>query len=168
MRRATGIIQIFTFKEGIMSAVAHDLRVRLQTFDITLDGSAVNADFDLMSLLVEGPMSHGVFQPDQYDAGKKADVAKAMHGEVLHTDKHPKAAYSGTVVPVGDGFRVEGNLTLAGSTQPLAFDVRKDGTTYRAEFDLQPSRWAIAQYKAMLGAIKLKDLFKVQLALTEA
>ncbi|MEO7033414.1 MAG: YceI family protein [Polyangiaceae bacterium] len=168
MRRAIGTIQIFTFKEGIMSAVAHDLRVRLQGFEITLDGSAVKADFDLKSLAVEGPMHHGVLQAEQYDAGKKADVAKAMHGEVLHTDKHPKAAYSGTAQPVADGYRVEGQLQLAGSTQALAFDVRKDGDTYRAEFELQPSRWGVSQYKAMLGAIKLKDMFKVELALTEA
>ena len=113
-------------------------------------------------------MQHGVLQAGQYDAGKTADVAKAMHNEVLHTDKHPKAAYAGTALPVGDGFRVDGQLQLAGSTQPLAFDVRKDGDTYRAEFELKPSRWGIPQYKAMLGAIKLKDLFKVELALTEA
>ena len=151
-----------------MSAVAHDLRVRLQTFEVTLDGTAVKADFDLKSLAVEGPMHNGVLQADQYDAGKKADVAKAMHGEVLHTDKHPKAAFSGNATPAGEGFRVEGQLQLAGSTQPLAFDVRKDGATYRAEFDIQPSRWGVSQYKAMLGAIKLKDLFKVEFALTEA
>lgn len=151
-----------------MSAVAHDLRVSLQTFEVTLDGSAVKAEFDLKSLVVDGPIQNGVLQADQYDASKKADVAKAMHGEVLHTDKHPKASYLGTAVPVGDGYRVDGNLQLAGSTQSLAFDVRNDGGTYRATFDLQPSRWSISQYKAMLGAIKLKDLFKVELALSEA
>ncbi len=168
MPKAKGTIQIFTFKEGLMSAVAHDLRVSLPGFEIVLDGTAVKADFDLKSLVVDGPMNNGVLQADQYDAGKKADVAKAMHGEVLHTEKHPKAAFTGTALPVGDGYHVEGQLQLAGSTQPLAFDVRNDGGTYRAAFDLQPSRWGIAQYKAMLGAIKLKDGFKVELALTEA
>ena len=167
MRRAIGTIQVFTFKEGMLSAVAHDLRVRLQTFEITLDGSAVNAEFDLKSLLVEGPMQHGVLQAEQYDAGKRADVAKAMHGEVLHTDKHPKATFSGSAVPSGEGFHVSGQLQLAGNSQPLSFDVRHDGGTYRSEFELQLSRWGISQYKALLGAIKLKDVVKVELALTE-
>lgn len=167
MRRAIGTIQVFTFKEGVLSAVAHDLRVRLQTFEITLDGSTVQADFDLKSLLVEGPMHNGALQADQYDAGKRADVAKAMHGEVLHTDKHPKASFSGSAEARGEGFHVTGQLQLAGSTQPLSFDVRDDGGTYRAEFELQPSRWGISQYKALLGAIKLKDVLKVELALTE-
>jgi YceI-like domain len=168
MRRANGIIQIFTFKEGIMSAVAHDLRVRLQTFEITLDGTAVKAEFDLKSLLVEGPMQNGVLQADQYDAGKRADVAKAMHGEVLHTDKNPKAGFTGTATPSGDGYHVQGQLQLAGSTQPLSFEVRNDNGTYRSEFELKPSLWGISQYKALLGAIKLKDVLKIELALTES
>src|SRR5882724_5703092 len=41
MRRANGTIQIFTFKEGVLSAVAHDLRIRLESFAVTLDGTAV-------------------------------------------------------------------------------------------------------------------------------
>ncbi len=151
-----------------MSAVAHDLRVSLQSFEVTLEGTVVKAEFDLKSLAVDGPMHHGALQAEQYDASKKADVAKAMHGEVLHTEKNPKASFSGAATPVGDGYRVDGHLQLAGSAQPLAFDVRNEGGTYRAEFELQPSRWGISQYKAMLGAIKLKDLFKVELALTEA
>lgn len=151
-----------------MSAVAHDLCVRLQSFDISLEGTSVKAEFDLKSLLIEGPMQHGVLQAEQYDAGKRADVAKAMHGEVLHSDRHPTASFSGTAVPVEDGYHVAGQLQLVGNTQPLSFDVRKDGATYRATFELQPSRWGIAQYKAMFGAIKLKDLLKIELGLSEA
>ena len=152
----------------MLSAVAHDLRVRLERFEITLEGSAINADLDLKSLTVEGLMHNGALQADQYDAGKRADVAKAMHGEVLHTDKHPKATFSGTAVSAGDGYHVAGQLQLAGSSQPLSFDVRNDSGTYRAEFELQPSRFGIAQYKALLGAIKLKDILKVELALRES
>ena len=168
MRRANGTIEIFTFKEGILSAVAHDLRLRLQTFQVTLDGSAVRGEFDLKSLLVEGPMQNGMLRAEQYDDGKRADVAKAMHGEVLHTQKHPTASFVGTATPNGDGYRVDGQLQLAGSSQALAFDVRNDHGTFRSEFELKPSRWGIAQYKAMLGAIKLKDALRVELALTEA
>lgn len=113
-------------------------------------------------------MQNGALQAEQYDAGKRADVAKAMHGEVLHTDKNPKAAFAGTAVAVGDGYHVAGQLQLAGSTQPLSFDVRNDSGTYRAEFELQPSRFGVAQYKALLGAIKLKDVLKVELALGES
>jgi polyisoprenoid-binding protein YceI len=167
MRSAKGTIHVFTFKEGVLSAVAHDLRVRLESFAVSLDGSAVQAEFDLKSLFVDGPMVDGVLQPNQYDAGKRADVEKAMHGEVLHTSKHPKASFAGTATPRGDGFDVAGELELGGKKAPLAFEVKNQGGTYVAAFEFQPSRWGISQYKALLGAIRLKDIVRVELALSE-
>jgi len=168
MRRAQGAIHIFTFKAGVLSAVAHDLRVVLPAFEITLDGTTVRAEFDLKSLLVEGPVVQGVLLADKYDAGKRADVAKAMHADVLRTDRHPKASFTGSAVASAEGYHVDGQLELVGKHQPLAFDVRNDAGTYRARFELQLSRWGISQYKALLGAIKLKDVLKVELVLTEA
>lgn len=168
MRRAIGTIRVFTFKEGVLSAVAHDLRIELSRFDIQLEGEAVSAHFDLKSLVVEGPMQHGVLQADQYDSSKRADVAKAMHGEVLHTDKYPEAHFSGRALPSATGFQVSGKLDLAGRSEPLSFDVEGQQGKFRAQFELQPSRWGIAQYKALLGAIKLKDVLKIELELSEA
>jgi hypothetical protein len=173
MRRATGSIRVFTFKEGLMSAVAHDLRVQLQNFEITLDGTEVKGEFELTSLLVEGRMQNGVLCAEQYDAGKRADVARAMHGQVLHTDRHPTARFVGSATLSGEGgsgrgYHVAGELELAGISQPLSFEVRNDRGTYRGEFELKPSRWGISQYKALFGAIKLEDRLRVELALSEA
>ncbi len=171
MRQATGSIRVFTFKEGLMSAVAHDLRLRLRNFEITLDDTQVKAVFDLKSLLVEGPIENGVLQAERYTDGKRADVEKAMHDEVLHTSKHPQALFTGSATPSnagGAGYHVAGQLELAGQREPLSFEVRSEHGSYRAEFELQPSRWGISQYKALFGAIKLKDFLRVELALTEA
>jgi hypothetical protein len=168
MRRAKGTIRVFTFKEGVLARAAHDLQIRLETFDITLEGEAVHAELQLKTLFVDGPVEGGVVRPDQYDAGKRAEVEKAMHGDVLHTDKNPTGRFTGKAVPQGEGFSVSGDLELAGRTAPLSFEVRKEGGTYRAQIDLQPSRWGIAQYKALLGAIRVKDAVKIDLALTEA
>lgn len=169
MRRAIGTLHVFTFKEGMLSAVAHDLRIRLEPFEVSMDGQSVRAEVDLNALTVEGPVEDGVLQADRYDAGKKAEVAKAMHGDVLRTREHPKAVYVGTATPKGDaGFDVSGELELGGRRAPLAFTVQREGDTYRTSFELQPSRWGIAQYKAMLGAIRLKDVVRIELAVTEA
>src|SRR6186713_892123 len=96
MRRATGSIRVFTFKEGLMSAVAHDLRLELQKFEITLDGANVKCELDLQSLRVEGPMDSGVLRVEQYDDAKRADVTRVMHREVLRTREHPKSLFVGT------------------------------------------------------------------------
>lgn len=167
MRRATGIVHVFTFKEGVLSAAAHDLRLRVNRFDITLEGEQIRAEFDLKSLVVEGPMEGGVFKAGQYDASKRAEVEKAMHGTVLHTDQHPRAIFVGSAREQGPGFDVKGELQLAGRSAPLGFMVRREGETFRSSFEFQPSQWGIAQYKALLGAIRLKDLVRIEFELTE-
>jgi polyisoprenoid-binding protein YceI len=168
MRRAKGTIHVFTFKDGVLSAVAHDLRLRLERFAITLEGDALHGEFDLKSLFLDGPVRDGVVHPEEYDASKRADVEKAMHGDVLHSDKHPTARFVGRASPKGEGFAVSGELELAGQKAPLDFEVTREGGAYRARVELVPSRWGIAQYKALLGAIRLKDVFRVDAALTDA
>ena len=168
MRRAKGQIYVFTFKDGVLARMAHDLRIHLDRFEITLDGEAVRGEFDLKTLVVDGPVEDGVVQLDGYDADKKGEVHKAMHEEVLRSGQFPTASFVGRALPKGEGFQVSGDLALAGKTAPLAFDVRKEGDKYRAEFELEPSRWGIAQYKALLGAIKLKDVVRIELAFTDA
>jgi hypothetical protein len=168
MRRAKGTIQVFTFKEGLLSAVAHDLQIQLDKFDITLDGENVQGEFPLQSLSLVGPVEDGVVQPDKYDAGKRADVHKAMNEDVLRTTAHPTARFSGRATPKGEGYSVSGELELAGQKNPLTFDVVRQGGAYNGELEIQPSRWGVAQYKAALGTIRLKDQVKVRFALTEA
>jgi hypothetical protein len=168
MRRAKGTIHVFTFKDGVLSAVAHDLRIRLEKFEISLEGNVVRADFDLKSLFVDGPMENGVLRPDQYDAGKRADVEKAMHGDVLRTSQHPTGSFVGTANEQGSGYKVSGELELAGKKAPLSFDVKNEAGTYTAAFELQPSQWGIAQYKALLGAIRVKDVVRIEFALSDA
>ena len=63
MRRAKGTIQVFTFKEGLLSAVAHDLQIQLDKFDITLDGENVRGEFPLQSLRLVGPVEDGRSSP---------------------------------------------------------------------------------------------------------
>ena len=167
MRRAKGTIQIFTFKDGVLSAVAHDLRIRLEQFAISLDEDTVRGEFDLKTLFVDGPVRDGVVHPEEYDASKRSDVEKAMHHDVLHTDKHPTARFAGRAVAEGDGFAISGILELAGHEAPLSFGVGRANGAYRARFELVPSRWRIEPYKALLGAIRLKDVLRIEVALTD-
>ena len=58
---------VFTFKEGLLSPVAHDLRISVTRFSVLLDGarSTVTATFDTGSLLVDTAMKDGGEQPTQ-------------------------------------------------------------------------------------------------------
>ncbi len=167
MRTASGNIYVFTFKDGVLSAVAHDLRLHFEKFRVALDGESVQAEFELESLVVDGPVEAGALREGGYDAGKRAEVEKAMHQDVLHTARFPRATFSGSASARGDGFHVNGTLELAGERAPLSFDVQQRAGHYVSSFELKPSQWGIAQYKALLGAIRLKDVVRVELELHE-
>jgi hypothetical protein len=167
VRHGHGTVAVFTFKDGILARAAHDLVLGFEEVAVALDGEAVTADFPLRALKVVGPVEGGALRADLYDAGQRREVEQTMHDQVLHSDRHPHARFTGRAIARPTGFEVDGQLELAGRSAPLAFAVQREGDRYRARFELQPSRWGIAPYKALFGAIKLKDLVRIELAFSE-
>jgi hypothetical protein len=169
VRRAQGTIHVFTFKEGVLSPIAHDLRLRLERFAITLQGDEVTSEFDLRSLFVCGAMRDGLAQPAELDASKRAEIERAMHDDVLRTNEHPAAHFVGRAVQdrTSDALAISGTLELRGRSAPLSFSVRNDGDIYRAQIELCLTGWGIAPYRALFGAIRLKDAVRIDIALTD-
>lgn len=167
MRQARGSIEVFTFKHGLLARAAHDLALRFEEFEVALDGETVTAHFPLRALKVTGPVESGAIRADLYDPGQRRQIEQAMHDQVLLSARHPSARFTGRAIASAQGYEVAGQLELAGRSAPLTFSVRRDGDLHRASFEIQPSRWGIAPYKALFGAIKLKDLLRVELALGE-
>src|SRR5664279_6173311 len=165
MRTAQGTLSVFTFKDGILARAAHDLALRLEGLAVTLDGDTVTATAGLRGMVAIGPVEDGRIRADEYDPARRAEIERTLHAEVLDSARHPTARFDGRAIARGDGFTVTGQLALAGVRAPLTFAVERDGNRdrYRGHFALQPSRWGIAPYRALLGAIKLKDLVRVEL-----
>src|SRR5699024_3376872 len=59
MSTAHGTLQVFTFKEGILARAAHDLRLSLERFQVSLDQDTLSAAFETASLRVDGTMRGG-------------------------------------------------------------------------------------------------------------
>ena len=168
MRRFGGTIRVFTFKEGLLARAAHDLCLRFERFRCELDGAILKAAIELGSLRVEGPVRGGVVRAEEYDAAQRAEIERSARLQVLRADRFPSAEFTGEASARAGGFEVQGRLTLAGRTSALAFPVNTDGATHRATFELRPSDWNIAPYTAMLGAIRVQDRVRIELALAEA
>jgi hypothetical protein len=86
----------------------------------------------------------------------KANIEQTIDDEIL---KRTSITFRSTSVEVdGDSLHVRGELTLAGRTRPLAFDVdtsadgRLDGKVV-----LTQSQWGIKPYTALFGALKVAD-----------
>lgn len=158
---------VFTFKEGLLSPVAHDLRLRVTTFSLQVDatGASVDARFDTSSLRVDTPMKDGAENPTALSAADKDKIAGQIRDDVLHSTKFPEAKFrSRTVSARADGgYDIEGELTLHGVTQPIAARTELVAGRQQVELTLHQPDFGIAPYRAMLGTLKIRADVRVRL-----
>ena len=158
-------IHIFTFKEGLLSRFAHDLRLRLERFELHVEAGRVAGSFDMRSTRVDGVMHRGSLDASAPSTNDRRDIEQAMAGRVLDVAQHPNAALTATLHAEGTGVRMRGELELHGRRAPVEALVRAEGELLRAELVLTPSRWGIAPYRALGGTLKVQDRVRVEVAL---
>lgn len=150
-------LHVHTFKDGLLARLAHDLRLHVGRFDVALDGGTVRASFDPASARVDGVM-HG----DRLDAAGLSDKDKRTVEETIHTMiVRGPVSFEGEVA----GDRVRGRLTMNGQVRDLDLPVRVAKGELVVDTEIVPSRWGIAPYKALAGAIRLQDRWRVRLTL---
>lgn len=169
-RITTGTINVFTFKDGLLSAVAHDLRLTLDRFELEVDPEAgtVTGRFWPASARVEGAMKNGQLDAGGLSERERREIHDNLTDKILKTDRNPEVRFQGRLAvdaPVG---RVDGTLTLAGRDAPVTVTLRREGGRYRGEAELAPSRWGIPPFKALMGAIKLQDRVRLTFDLPDA
>lgn len=176
-------ILLFTFKEGLLSRVAHDLRLHVEHFTITRDDEHITARIEPASLVVDGVMHGARLDPDGLGPRDRSKITQTIRTDILRTRQHPNIEFRGRLeLPELSGrdrpreqssgrpgpaepLRCVGELWLMGVRRPLTILARREGTRVRASFDVQPSDFGIAPYKALAGAIRLQDRARVELDL---
>lgn len=146
-------LHVFTFKEGLLSRVAHDLRLRAERSLCRVDGAAVELEVEVTGLRVEGAMRDGALRPDELSPKDKAEIERTLQETILDAARHPRVHFRGRLT----GARLEGELQLRGRSLSVSIPVHHADGRVRGTVELQPSRWGIAPYRALLGAIRLQD-----------
>lgn len=161
-------VRVFTFKEGLLSKLAHDLELRVGRFSVVVaeDGGAVEAEFDAGSLTVVGAVRGGRVEPGLLSAGDLRTIEKTIRDEVLAVRRYPTIRFRSTEVRAqADGnHRVVGVLALHGHEREIAFDARREGRLQVAEVTLHQPDFGIRPYTAMLGTLKLRPEVRVRVA----
>jgi hypothetical protein len=163
---------VFTYKEGLLSAVAHDLALRVSRFSIDVDGAdAVRARFEPRSLRVLHAMSGGAPSPGTLSESDKNKIEANLVDDVLEPKRFPEITFTSTSVrPDGEGFLIEGRLTLHGHTEVVRLSARRVGGELVVEHRLHQPTYGIKPYSAMFGALRVQPdvLVRVSLPVSSA
>ena len=153
-----GSVQVFTFKDGLLSRLGHDLRFRVTRFEVQVEERKVSARFRSDSLELEGAMVGTQLQPDVLGARDRRDIEETAREKILQIRRFPEVRFEGELdLSTAERPRATGTLELVGQRQPLAIELERGGGRVRGKVVLTPSRFGIAPYKALLGALKLQD-----------
>jgi polyisoprenoid-binding protein YceI len=161
---------VFTYKDGMLSAVAHDLKLRVGRFTVEVadDASAVDARFDARSLEVVGAMRHGAGAAGGPSARDRHTIESNLKKDVLAADRYPEIRFvSSSVARDGDRAIVQGTLTLHGRARPLTVEARRSDGRWRARVTLRQPDFGIKPYSAMLGTLRIKPEVIVEISLPE-
>ena len=158
-------VQIFVQREGLLARLGHDLQLSARQFEIRLQDNLVRGRFASDMLRVDGVIHRGRLDQSVLSNAEKTQIEQTVRDDILQSGKYPQILFEGTVQGQGPGGRrVEGRLHMVGSEQAIAATVHEDGGIARAEVVLTPSSWGIAPYRAMAGALRIKDRVQVVIA----
>lgn len=150
---------VFTYKEGLLSPIAHDLKIRVRRFTLDIDPASrtIDARFDARSLEVVCARQDGRDHPGALSDADKRKIEATIVDDVLAVARYPEVRFESTSVePEGDGYRVQGRLTLHGVTRGISFTTQARAEQHVAEVTLNQVDYGIKPYRAMLGALRLR------------
>jgi polyisoprenoid-binding protein YceI len=143
----TGSLKVHTYREGVAAKVGHDLIIEVTTWSASDNESALELTADPRSLVVrEG--NRGVKPLTDKD---RASIKKTIEKDILGSQEIKFVSKS------VEGGGVKGDLTIAGRTQPVQFELRREGDRVRATVPVVQTRWDIKPYRGLMGALKVRD-----------
>jgi polyisoprenoid-binding protein YceI len=153
-------LSVQTRRGGAAAKAGHDLLLHATAWEGTLtvgeDGEPAAAELavDATSLRVQA----GTGGMKALDEDDKANIHQTIDDDVL---ERRDIAFRSTGV---HGGRVEGELTLAGKTRPLALDLAlSDDGGVSATATVKQSDWGMKPYSALFGTLKVLDEVEVSL-----
>jgi autotransporter translocation and assembly factor TamB len=152
-------LSVHTRRGGAAAKAGHDLELHVTRWEATLDLDAGSAELtaDGSSLRVEKGTG-GMMELGDED---KDNIHKTIDDEVL---EKRNITFRSTSFSGGEGrWQVEGELTLAGRTQPIAFDLTVAGDAISGSATLAQTRWGMKPFSALFGTLKVLDEVEVRL-----
>jgi len=157
---------VFTFKQGLLSAVGHDLELEVGTFEVRWADGAIDATFDARSLRVRGAIVGGRLDPAVLSARDRAQIDDNARG-ALGAASHPTLRFRAAPAPEPPPARLVGPLTLHGQTHEITVVLAREPSGWVATSTIHQPDFGITPFSAMLGALRVKPEVRVALHLPD-
>jgi polyisoprenoid-binding protein YceI len=163
---------VFTYKDGLLSKLAHDLKIRVTRFsvNVTANPPTVSATFDAQSLRVINAVKDGEEDPKALSDADKEKIATQIADDVLHSNEHKAITFTSDEVSKNNegGYDVRGELSLHGARRPISASTRLIDGRQVVEVELNQPDFEITPFKAMMGTLKVKPEVRVRLSIPNA
>lgn len=162
----SGRLLVKTARTGLGAKAGHDLTIEVTRWH----GKVVMDVANPANCSVSVEAETGSFEVREGTGGVKpltdadrADIKDTVRRKVLNAAKYPAIVFASSQVSgTQESFRVDGELTIMGVTQPITVEGRvHEGRVHGSTLVVQ-TRWGIRPYSAFLGALKLRDEVEVQ------
>lgn len=153
-----GALEIRTGVTGRASKMGHRLRLRMATWEATVeqtDGQPTSVSLRVPVESLEVVSGEGGVTPL---IGPERMLARSNALGTFHADKFPEIHFDTTHIEAFDqGYRLTGKLKIHGVTRAQYIDVVIDGTRVSAETVVRQTNFDIKPYSQLLGAMKVVD-----------
>jgi hypothetical protein len=150
-------IHVFTFREGLLGKLGHDLRFTLSRFNIKARGNEISASFEPASLHVDGAVIDGRLELGKLTAADKQKIQHSLCSDVLRTREHGEVRLVARITTRTAPYRIQGTLTLCGVAQTINVVLEEKGERLRGNIELSPSQWGVKPFRALGGALRVQD-----------
>ncbi|MDP9864847.1 MULTISPECIES: YceI family protein [Streptosporangium] len=157
----SGRLLVNTARSGLGAKAGHDLTIEVTRWhgEATVDttdpaGSSVTVEIDAGSFEVR----EGTGGVKPLTGSDRREIEKILREKILHTGRNPMITFRSTRVDgTAESFRVEGDLTIVGVTQPVEIQGSLAGSRAQGSATIVQTRWGIRPYSALFGALKVGD-----------
>jgi polyisoprenoid-binding protein YceI len=157
-----GTLSVRTKRTGAAAKAGHDLLIDVTAWEATLEvgDAAADTSIELSADAASLRVREGKGGMQSLGDDDKANIQQTIDDDVL---KGRAITFRSTAVTGADGgLNVQGELTLAEATRPLAFDLAVDDDgRLSAVAVVKQSDWGMKPYSALFGALKVVDEVEV-------
>lgn len=155
------MFHVYTYREGLLARMAHDLRLTVHRYEVRLSGGKVVATFDPRSARVDGVARGEAVDPEGLSRADKASIERTLVADVVGSGE---VRFEGRVAG-GAASVVAGRLTLASGSAELLVPLTVQEDHVIVDTIVAPSQFGIRPYRALAGAIRLADRWRIRLVL---